>query len=677
MDQKKSKEIVSATLDALQSRYDRLGGVFRLTRAVAQATSENEVCSAAIEMLIEALPGRRASILLFDPDGVIRFKAWHGLSEEYRNAVTGHTPWRPEDIDAVPIVVPDVLLDRSSEELHATFAAERIRAVSFIPLLGGQRVLGKFMIYGDVPGDPVGDELPLARNIADLVAIAVRRCRSDAELQRERTLFNSGPVVMCRWSLVPGRPPLYVSPNIRQFGYSPEDFTSHQLDFYELIHPDDRERVRSEVAAHLRKRTIAFEQDYRLRKASGDWAWLYDRTVVAYSEDGATVEMDGYVIDITERKHLDQELLQAQKIESIGRLAGGVAHDFNNLLTVIIGAAEAATLRQIPNSETARALESIRKAAERAATLTSQLLAFARKQRIERRVVDLQTIVDDTEPMLRRLIGEHIELVIAHNGSEPMIEADPVQLQQILVNLALNARDAMPDGGRLEIVTARVRAQMPDSVTLTVRDSGVGIDPDTLAHLFEPFFTTKEVGRGTGLGLATCYGIVKQTGGSIEVESSRGRGTAFHISFPHANAKAAVEKPEPHVDSLQAGLRPATVLLAEDEPMVREFAVSVLHSAGLQVLPAADGREALALASRHPGTIDVVLTDVVMPRLGGKSLVSQLREQRPEVKVLFMSGYAPEDPAHGETSGSPLISKPFTAVQLISAVRALLDSSSR
>lgn len=672
MDRDRPTPSTQATLDALKSRYDRLEGVFRLTRAVAQAQSEGEVCRAAIEMLVEALPGRRASILLFDPDGVIRFKAWHLISEQYRDAVTGHTPWRPSDTDAVPIVVRDVLLDRSLDSLQAIFAAERIRSLCFVPLLAGGRVLGKFMIYGDEPGDPVGDDLPLARNIADHVAIAVMRCRSDAELQRERALFNAGPVVVFQWNVVRGQPLRYVSPNIAQFGYTPEDFLSERLDFHSLIHPEDLARVRAEVAAHLQKRHTSFEQDYRLRKSSGEWAWLYDRTVVTYAEDGTPVDMDGYVIDITERKQLDQDLLQAQKIESIGRLAGGVAHDFNNLLTVILGAAEIAAQRQIADSETARALESIQEAADRAATLTAQLLAFARKQRIVRQAVDLQAVVDDTEPMLRRLIGEQIELVIESRGEGLVIEADPVQMQQILVNLALNARDAMPHGGKLEIATARSPGTDGERVTLTVRDTGLGMDPGTLAHLFEPFFTTKEVGRGTGLGLATCYGIVKQSGGHIDVESSPSKGSAFQISFPRALRPVdSKQQPESTPWRAPSGLA-VTVLLAEDESMVREFAVTVLRASGFNVLAARDGREAIELAGRSGTPIDLVVTDLVMPGIGGKALADHLRALQPDLKVLFVSGYAPEGIENADGIGAPLLTKPFTAAQLIHRIRALV-----
>jgi nitrogen-specific signal transduction histidine kinase len=395
--------------------------------------------------------------------------------------------------------------------------------------------------------------------------------------------------------------------------------------------------------------------------------------------------------DITERKKAEEELrqthellLQSQKIEAVGRLAGGVAHDFNNLLGVIIGHGELARAT-VPSPHPARArLEQILAAALRAADLTRQLLAFSRRQVLQPRVLDLNFIVKDTEKLLRRLIGEDIDLVAHLPPDLGRVKADPGQVSQVLMNLAVNARDAMPDGGVLTIETANVevdsayaRAHAPVQpgpyVQLQVRDTGVGMDEAVRQRVFEPFFTTKPEGVGTGLGLSTVYGIVKQSGGYVWVESTPGRGTTFTIHLPR------VEGPEePRAEPLNTEVRAKggeTILVVEDQANLRELICEVLEDNGYSVLSARDPREALSLVEAHGGRIDLLLTDVVMPGMSGHELAGELTPQRPAMRVLYMSGYTSDIIAGRGVlqEGLQLLEKPFTSLSLTRRVRQVLD----
>jgi len=385
-----------------------------------------------------------------------------------------------------------------------------------------------------------------------------------------------------------------------------------------------------------------------------------------------------------ERRRLEQQLFQAQKMDAVGRLAGGIAHDFNNVLTAILGAVELGLLDAPQPGPLREELEIIRDAATRAQDLIRRLLAFSARQVLQPTVLDLNHLVSDIAKMLRRLIGEDVELVLAPDAVLGAVRADAGQLEHVLVNLAVNARDAMPQGGRLTISTTNVElsggnsSPVPEGppgayVRLAVTDSGVGMDADTRAHLFEPFFTTKPRGKGTGLGLATVYGIVRQSGGHIAVDTAPGRGSAFHIYLPRV-----AEAPEP-AGSARAVVAPApgreTVLLAEDEQLVRLLARKILEQAGYTVLVAAGGAEALQLATQHAGPIDLLVTDVVMPEMSGRELVHRLAEQRPQTRVLYMSGYADEAiERHGVLDpGTAFIQKPFTPAGLARKVREVLD----
>jgi two-component system cell cycle sensor histidine kinase/response regulator CckA len=395
-----------------------------------------------------------------------------------------------------------------------------------------------------------------------------------------------------------------------------------------------------------------------------------------------------FIHDITERKQLEERLLQAQKMEAIGRLAGGVAHDFNNMLTVILGYAELIKARLPHDDPMAKDVSEIEKAAGHSKDITSQLLAFSRKQMIAPKLVNLNELVANTKPALSHLIGEDIDFRFRPAPDLWKMRFDPSQVDQILVNLAVNARDAMPGGGALTVETANVclderycREHLDCApgyyVLLRVSDDGVGMDKETLSHLFEPFFTTKEVGRGTGLGLATIYGIVKQNGGIINVYSKPGQGTTFKVYFP-----AAVQEDEmaekPDRSTLMAGSE--TVLLVEDDIMVREMTATMLRAIGYTVQVAETPPDALSLCEKKDAQIDLLMTDVVMPGMGGRELRDKIEAVRPGIKVLFTSGHAPSVIAQrGLLEGQVhFLQKPFTVGQLARKVReAIEDSQSR
>jgi PAS domain S-box-containing protein len=409
--------------------------------------------------------------------------------------------------------------------------------------------------------------------------------------------------------------------------------------------------------------------------------WVSGQAITAAG--GARLGAVVVLHDATERVRLEEQFLQAQKMEAVGRLAGGIAHDFNNLLTVINGSSFLLQAR-LPAEERNRALlDQVVKAGERAAALTRQLLAFSRKQVLQPRVLDLNALVADLEKMLRRLIGEDVTLTTVLDPATGRVQADPGQVEQLLMNLAVNARDAMPQGGRLTIQTGNsdlatsasdTHIQVPAGryVMLAVRDTGIGMDQATKARLFEPFFTTKEVGKGTGLGLATVYGIVKQSGGTIRVQSEPGQGTTFTIYLPRVEAAPVVDN---KTTGSAAPRGHETILLVEDEAEVRKLIRLTLQAQGYTVLEATSSEGALDMAQAHPGNIDVLLTDVVMPGLSGRLVAQRLQALRPSLKVIYMSGYTDDATVrHGVLQAeADFLQKPFRPDDLARKVREVLE----
>jgi two-component system cell cycle sensor histidine kinase/response regulator CckA len=449
---------------------------------------------------------------------------------------------------------------------------------------------------------------------------------------------------------------------------------------YDLIAPEDRERYRAfnEAVCAGARRQLAFVM-IGLR---GRRRQLETHAAPLPWPDGRRVCV-GSTRDVTEQRRLEEQLRQALKMEAIGRLAGGVAHDFNNLLTVITGYSDILLGSADLGAPVRGPIQEIRKAATRAAELTAQLLAFGRRTLTAPVDLDINAVVLEAEKMLCRLIGEHIELSLELAPDLGSVKIDPGQLHQVIVNLAVNARDAMLRGGRLTIATRNVELdenfvrgqcelQPGRYVALVVRDSGVGIADDIKKHLFEPFFTTKEFGKGTGLGLATVYGIVKGNGGHIEIDSAPGAGATFTVYLPRVERIKArdvqtVPSTLPHGNE--------TILLVEDDEMVRAFTGLALRDLGYDVLEAADPMKALALSDAHPGDIQLLVTDVVMPHLSGRALADRLTQRRPSMKVLFVSGYTDEAVLHHGGADMLFIQKPYTSSALATKVRGVLDAA--
>ncbi len=502
--------------------------------------------------------------------------------------------------------------------------------------------------------------------------------------ERLRSVVATVPDVL--FSVTPdGSRVLYVSPaSVHVFGFAPKDLAADPGPWYRRLPAEDVARIaaaRDRATATGESQTV----EYTFRRPDDAVRWIETTYIPVRDERGTVVRLDGISRDITEQRRLGEQLRLAQKMEAVGRLAGGVAHDFNNLLTVITGYSDI-LLDGLGSQDPRRGdLEEIRKAAVSAAGLTRQLLAFSRQQVLEPRVLDVNAVLTSAEKLLKRLIGEDIELVAALQPQLGAVKADPGQLEQVIVNLAVNARDAMPDGGKLTIETANAvmdEAYVRDHplakpgpyVMVAVSDTGVGMDEHTQRRMFEPFFTTKEAGKGTGLGLATVYGIVKQSGGFIWVYSEPGHGTTFKVYLPRVTETAEALTPRAQPKESPRGTE--TVLLVEDAAAVRAVTRQVLERLGYVVLEAPDGKAAMHLATKHRGRIHLLLTDVVMPELGGRQLAEQLTALRPELRVLYVSGYTDDAVVrHGVLeAGIAYLQKPFTPEILGRRVREVLDA---
>jgi two-component system cell cycle sensor histidine kinase/response regulator CckA len=483
---------------------------------------------------------------------------------------------------------------------------------------------------------------------------------------------------------------VYASPSFKEvLGYAPEDLLGQSC--FSLIHPDDREEANHRFAQSLalgkRERV-----EFRFKHSDGDWRTFESVENWICDSEGRPQRAILVSRDLTERKQAEkalrdseEQLRQSQKLEAVGQLAGGVAHDFNNLLTVITGYSDIVMRRIGEGDPNHSKIEEIKRAADRAASLTRQLLAFSRKQVLQPKVFNLNDLVADMGKMLRRLIGEDIELATTLTGDVAQINADPGQIEQVLMNLVVNARDAMPGGGKITIETAHVEidkayagmhvaVQPGPYAMLAVSDTGSGMDADTRKHIFEPFFTTKEQGKGTGLGLSMVYGIVKQSGGNIWVYSEPDQGTVFKIYLPTAAQEAGALRADAEYSALLGGSE--TILLVEDEPQIRQMAFEFLSERGYNVLMSSDGIAALGMLEQDQQPIHLILTDVVMPQMSGRELAERLVILKPESKVLYMSGYTNDAIInHGVLdAGTWFIQKPFSPEALARKVREVLDS---
>jgi PAS domain S-box-containing protein len=526
---------------------------------------------------------------------------------------------------------------------------------------------------------------PAVRSALEVRTSRAERAAAEAALRRNEQRFRA--LVEHSWDAIAlfgsDGSILYGSPaTTRILGYDLTEFV--QLNALELIHAEDRDVVVGRLTESMANPGGRVDVAARVRHKDGSWRFLEGVFTNLLDDPSVGAIVNNYR-DATERRSLESQVIQAQKMEAVGRLAGGVAHDFNNILTAIGGYTDL-LLEDLPLDDPRRLdVDEIHRAADRAAALTQQLLAFSRRQVLQPKVIDLNALVSNVERLLRRLLGEDVLLATALASDVGRVRADPGQLEQVIVNLAVNSRDAMPGGGRLTIETSNVdldaayaaehRTVVPGRfVVIAVSDTGSGMSADTQSHMFEPFFTTKEVGKGTGLGLATAYGIVKQSGGSIWVYSELGHGTTIKVYLPRVD-----EPPEPlpaPAITDPASLRGSeTILVVEDEPAVRSVARQVLARQGYTVLEAPDGQTALTMIAAGGPRVDLVLTDVVMPGMSGRALADQLARRCPGLRVLFMSGYTDDAIVrHGMLEpGLAYLQKPFRPDALAQKVREVLN----
>jgi PAS domain S-box-containing protein len=501
----------------------------------------------------------------------------------------------------------------------------------------------------------------------------------------ERTVFALDAARIGVWEMDVASGQLTWSEGIeRVTGFSPHQLPRERDAFIDLVEPDDRARLVEGLSAAIASRD-AVEFQFRIRGPEGSLRWLEGKGKVL-GETNASAKMVGVATDITARKQLEEQFLESQKIEAVGRLAGGIAHDFNNLLLAISGYSEIVSDRLGPLHPSAVHVQKIWKAAESAASLTRQLLAFSRRQVLQPQVIDLNAIVERIGSLAERLIGEEIVLETRLTRPLALVSADPGQIEQVVMNLAVNARDAMPGGGRLTIETANVDlddhfvgqhrgAAVGPHVMLAISDNGVGMDEAVQQRMFEPFFTTKERGKGTGLGLATIYGIVKQSGGSIWVYSELGQGSCFKVYLPVAPSQPEAESVETEAPSASALRGSETILVVEDQAEVRAVTSEMLHAFGYNVLEASCGAEAIAIGRQHAGAIHALLTDVVMPEMSGREVAAWLKADRPELRVVYTSGYTDNAIVHHGVldSGLAFLQKPFASNALAKKIRDVLD----
>jgi PAS domain S-box-containing protein len=578
----------------------------------------------------------------------------------------------------ISILVPPEQYDEMPEILERLKRDERIQHYETVRARkDGKRINVSMSISSvkDGEGNIVGASA-IARDVTE-------RKRVEAELQKSEThfrlLIRDAPYGIYRVTL--DGQFLHVNPAlVTMLGYDSEEELM-RCDMEKDIYRDPQSR-RGLLAEHAHTDDFrAVETEWRRKDGKIIGVKMTGHPV--FQKNHALAYFEVFAEDITERRTLERQLLQSQKMEAIGRLAGGIAHDFNNLLSVILGHSDILEQQVGTNDRLRKSVEATRNAAERAASLTMQLLAFSRKQVIEPRVIDLNESVVEIQKMLHRIIGEDIELTIRLQPGLGYVKADSGQLGQVLMNLAVNSRDAMPTGGKLAIETANVDlddtyvrqhlgARSGPFVMLAVSDTGMGMDSETLSHVFEPFFTTKESGKGTGLGLSMVYGIIKQNNGYIMAYSEPGRGTTFKIYIP----RTVESLPLPQVVEKEIPGGSETILVVEDELALRELTCVLLEEAGYTVLESTGVEDAIATGKDSQRKIDLLLTDIVMPRLDGRELANQLVALRPNLRVLFMSGYTDDVMVHRGLlkQATVLVQKPFTKAKLLRKVRETLDS---
>ena len=595
-------------------------------------------------------------------------------AEEMRAALSGRT-W--------DVIIADFKLPRFDAPAALRILHETGEDIPFIIVSGsiGEGLAVQLMKSG--AHDYVMKDNPA--RLPPVVEREVREARARRERRRaeERLALAISATQLGTFDFYPQTGELIWSDEVkRQFGVKRDAEITYRI-FLQGLHADDRERVERLIQSALHPESGGqFAAEYRIVGIEdGVTRSLSSMGQVFFDSQGRAARFIGVTLDVTEHKGLEDQFRQAQKLESIGRLAGGVAHDFNNLLTVISGYAQMVADELAAQHPLREPIREICRAAEHATALTRQLLTFSRRQVSEPKNIVLNDLVRDIEKMLRRLIGVNIDLVLETDPAAGALRADPGHIEQVIMNLVVNAKDAMPEGGKLLIQTARqavderfadlhLAVEPGDYVMLAVSDTGIGMSPEVKAHIFEPFFTTKEQGKGTGLGLSTVYGIVKQSEGAVWVYSEPGQGTTFKMLFPVCEAAATAAPVEaPAAVANGSG----TVLLAEDEPGVRDFIKRALTKSGYTVLTAPNGREALALLRQHSGKVHLLLADVSMPEMGGVELAHNFAAEYPGVPILLMSGYA-EGLWDRDDLPAGYLQKPFTSATLLAGVRGVMQA---
>ncbi|MFW5862299.1 MAG: PAS domain-containing protein [Spirochaetota bacterium] len=592
------------------------------------------------------------------------------------------------------IVINDIEKYEMNSQWKKAAIEHGFRSIAVAPIKSRNEMTGALNIYSSRSGFFDREEVNLIKEVASSISFALDSIYDEEErLKAEEALRESekrwkfalegSQDGVWDWNADTGT--VFFSGMWKEMlGYSDSDISGTLDEWKLLIHPDDRDEAQQALAQHLDGTRSYYYSEHRMLCKDGSYRWILDRgKVISRANDGTPQRIIGTQSDISERKKLEEQLFQAQKMDSLGRLAGGIAHDLNNLLTPILGYAELLQNKTDMNPSHNNDLHQIQEAALRARELTQQLLAFGRKQVLEIKTFDLSEIVRDYDKILRRTIRENIQIELETYQHPVPVRSDMAKIGQIIVNLAINAQDAMPDGGKLKILTSRMRVNSKNPVLsheleegdyalLQVSDTGKGIDRDTLKYIFEPFYTTKKI--GTGLGLSTVYGIVKQHGGTIKVESIPGKGTTFTVYLPistHPAQKHEITDEEP--ENMEAT---ETILVVEDEETVRKLVVKILETTGYNVLSAHNGDRAIEIASNHKDKIDMLLTDVIMPGKNGIEVYKEISALRKDIKVLYMSGYTYNIIAdYGVAEDSTnFIQKPLTVNFLTSKVREILDS---
>ena len=518
--------------------------------------------------------------------------------------------------------------------------------------------------------------------LRDLTAERELQDRLAESEERLRSALAAARVATWRWDLRTEKDTIDAG-LARLLELGNEDVTVTLEQFFARVHPEDRDRTR---AAFERAVATAggLDVEFRVVRADGSVRWLRDYGETVLDHAGQPQYLTGAVLDVTEQRESEEQLRQAQRMDAVGKLAGGMAHEVNNMMSVVLGFTDLVLGDLGPNDRRRHDLEQVRAAASRAAAVTGQLLAFSRRQLLKPTVVHPAEVVESLRPVLRRLLGEDRQLTVRAAPETPAVRADRGQLEQVLINLALNARDAMEQGGRLTMETddaASAGSELRQGdwdvpagsyAMLTVHDTGHGMDPETLDRIFEPFFTTKPAGQGTGLGLAVVHGIIHQSGGFVRARSRPDAGTTFTIYLPAVPASIDAAPSEDAAAEIPHGR--GTILIVEDEPMVRRLVVRTLEQLGYHCLEAGDGAEALELLQSRRQPIEAVVSDIVMPRMSGRELAEQIAAVRPGTRVLFMSGYTDDEMVrrHLLVPGAPFIQKPFETDDLARRLQALL-----